>query len=70
MNLCVDLETYLVASGGVKRVTTPSSSVLRITRKQTKSNGMNIDVINRGIACLPWSEVFQVRIELFYLRCP
>jgi len=54
-----DLNTYLVASGGVKRVTTPSSSVLRITRKQTKSNGVSIDVTNRGMACLSWLGVFQ-----------
>ena len=47
-----DLNTYLVASGVVNRVITPSSSVPRITRKQTKSSGTSIDVTNKGMACM------------------
>ena len=65
-----NLDTYLVASGGVKRATVPSSPVLRTTRKQTKSNGTNIDVTNRGIA-YPWTvRGVPVRVMLPYLRCP
>jgi len=64
------VDTYLVASGGVKRVTTPSSPVLRITRKQTKSNGMSIDVTNRGIACPTRSGAFRVGMRLIHLCCP